>query len=110
MMDEEWEPPMMPIDYDPQCFLTRAELVEINEESRAIGLSRILPDEWLAEIPADAVIPILGAWKHRSCQGQKTRASGNFHRAEATNSASGMYPWNDGPRSRGRARPSPIKP
>ena len=29
-----------------------------------------MPEEWLAKIPADAVIPIVGVWRHRSCRGQ----------------------------------------
>ena len=70
------------IDPEPRCFLTRAEFVKINEESIRLGLSRtmssfregqgasenVMPNECLVEIPA--VIPIKGAWWHRSCWGQ----------------------------------------
>ena len=52
------------IDPEPPCFLTRAEFLKINKESVALGLSRIMPDEWLAEV--NAVIPIKGAWWHHS--------------------------------------------
>ena len=56
------------IDPEPHCFLTRAEFLKINQESINLGLSRIVPDELLAEV--NAVVPIRGAWWHRSYKGQ----------------------------------------
>ena len=51
------------IDPEPRCFLTRAKFLKINEESKGLGLSRTMSDEWLAEV--NAVVPIKGAsaWK-----------------------------------------------
>ena len=70
------------IDPEPNCTITRAKLLEINNESIRLGLSRTMPNEWLIEIPLDAAIPIKGAWQHRSCQGQYN-AGGNPDRPKA---------------------------
>lgn len=87
------------IDPAPHCFLTRAKFLKINEESIALGLSRTLPDEWLPAV--NAVVPIKGAWLHRSCKGQYcVRLEGG------TNCSCGTYPWPDGRRSRARRWPS----
>lgn len=64
---------IQPMNFDPPMLfsVTRAELIQINSESRESDFSFLLSDEEIAEIPADAKIDVLWPWLHTNYKGDK---------------------------------------
>ena len=72
---------IQPMHFDPPMtfFVTRDELIQINEESRESHFSFLLSDEEIAGVPADAKMDVLWPWLHTNYKGdQNVRLAVHF--------------------------------
>lgn len=61
---------LVEVDFSKEYFLTLAELVEINEESRQARLPTTLADETIARLTKDSMIQALGADRYTPATGE----------------------------------------
>ena len=61
---------LLDLDFAMSYFVTRAELIEINDEGRRENFSFTLSDEQIARIPDDCTIRVCNAARYRSGKGE----------------------------------------
>jgi hypothetical protein len=61
---------LLDLDFTMSYFVTRAELIEINDEARRENCTFTLSDEQIASIPADSRIQVCNAARHTSGKGE----------------------------------------